>query len=387
VRRHLAAPGVALLLLPLCGARAQRLDATLDAGVANVAYDEYARSSAFVLAPTVAATGTRGSLEGRAALSLFEGGSRSVQVGGAGRLAFAPTRPLSLELVGDGGATVYNDVDPIVAGRAELLAHYRIGALWQLTAGPTIGLVTNTPSARELVGFTAGLSGVAPGAAYGVRVSPSHVGSLAYADTELWGGWARGRFELGGTAGLRTGDLGAGTRAWVSGGAALWIGPSYGLVAGAGAYPAEIVQGVPGGRFATLAFRVRAPGRGRSPAGASPAATLARAISRSRAPDAPTAAVPPAAAGFSVIAARRGHYRLALRAPLARRVELMGDFTNWEPVPLTRAPGGHWEVVLPLAPGARRFNVRVDGGPWTVPQGVPTVADDFGSVVGVLSIL
>lgn len=364
------------------------MDAVLETGVANVAYDQYARSSAFVVAPTVTITGPRGSVEGHGALSLFEGGSRSLQAGGAGRLAFTPAPALALELRGDLGATAYNDVSAIVYGRADVVARYRVGGLWQLAAGPTLGFVTNTPAARQLLGFTAGAWAGDTAGAYGVRVSPARVGPLSYADTELWGGWARGRVELGGSAGVRAGALGAGARAWVNAGLGLRITSHLAVVAGAGAYPAELVQGVPGGRYGTLAVRMRASSRRPAPSLASPVAALARAIGAPPAAGAATPAAEASASDLTITRGRAGRRRLRLRVPRAARVEVMGDFTGWEPAPLTPVGGGWWELVLPpLAPGPYRLNARVDGGPWLVPAGTATLEDDYGGVVGVLSII
>lgn len=385
MRRRFAAPGAALALLPWCELRAQQpLEVTLDAGVASVTYDEYARSSAFVLAPALVAAGPRSSVEARSALSLFEGGSRSVQLGAGGRVASPMRAGLSVELAADAGLTAYNDVPVIGYGRAELVGRYQSGAAWQLAAGPTLGAVSNRPGGRTLVGFTASLSGGDRRAAYGCRVTPTRVGTFGYADTELWGGWSAGRVELGGTAGLRAGGAAVDGSLWLNGAATVWLARRYGVVAGVGHYPADLAQGVPGGRFATLAVRFRTPRRA---AGVRPgAAALARTIAR------PTAAtVNPgngasAAHDLRLTPRRGGVYRIVLRAPGAASVELMGDFTSWQPVPLRAAGGGRWEVALPIMPGARRLNVRLDGGAWTVPDGVATVEDDFGSVVGVLSV-
>ena len=53
----------------------------------------------------------------------------------------------------------------------------------------------------------------------------------------------------------------------------------------------------------------------------------------------------------------------------------------------SRALGaGTWEARLPLAPGVYRVNLRVDGGPWIVPPGLPSVVDEFGGAVGILTI-
>jgi hypothetical protein len=78
--------------------------------------------------------------------------------------------------------------------------------------------------------------------------------------------------------------------------------------------------------------------------------------------------------------------RLALHAPGAALVEVMGDFTEWEPVPLMLQAEGWWVLTRVLQPGIYHVNVRYDGGPWQAPADLPTRADEFGGTVGVLLV-
>lgn len=76
---------------------------------------------------------------------------------------------------------------------------------------------------------------------------------------------------------------------------------------------------------------------------------------------------------------------LRVYAPRARRVEIMADFTGWEPVSLV--PGdGAFTFGTPLAPGTHRVVVRVDGGAWAPAANTPAVDDDFGGRVGLLLV-
>jgi hypothetical protein len=59
-------------------------------------------------------------------------------------------------------------------------------------------------------------------------------------------------------------------------------------------------------------------------------------------------------------------------------VEIMGDFTSWQPVRLARQGDGWWTASLPIPRGTHQMNVRVDGGAWGVPPGLTTVKDEFG---------
>jgi hypothetical protein len=76
---------------------------------------------------------------------------------------------------------------------------------------------------------------------------------------------------------------------------------------------------------------------------------------------------------------------LTVRAPTARTVELMADFTGWEPIRLTRRNGSFVRAVA-LTSGTHRVVVRIDGGAWMPAANTPAVDDDFGGRVGLLLV-
>jgi hypothetical protein len=69
----------------------------------------------------------------------------------------------------------------------------------------------------------------------------------------------------------------------------------------------------------------------------------------------------------------------------SQRVEVAGSFSGWEPVPLTRTPGG-WEARATLHSGRYRVAVRVDGGPWRAPLNLGKVRDEFGGEAGLVVV-
>ena len=81
-----------------------------------------------------------------------------------------------------------------------------------------------------------------------------------------------------------------------------------------------------------------------------------------------------------------GRTVVRVHCPRAARVELAGDFTDWTPVAFDPAGGGTWEARLAIAPGLHQVQIRVDGGPWQVPPGLPTAQGAFAGVAGVLLI-
>lgn len=81
-----------------------------------------------------------------------------------------------------------------------------------------------------------------------------------------------------------------------------------------------------------------------------------------------------------------GWHAVEVRARGARSVELMGDFTDWTPRRLQQVSAQRWRLEVALAPGAHRLALRVDGGEWRPPPGLPTAADEFGGTVGLLVV-
>lgn len=66
-----------------------------------------------------------------------------------------------------------------------------------------------------------------------------------------------------------------------------------------------------------------------------------------------------------------------LRRPDAESVEVVGGFSDWEPVPMERSDGA-WTARLPVTPGLYHFGFRVDGE-WVVPERASgVVSDDWG---------
>lgn len=86
-------------------------------------------------------------------------------------------------------------------------------------------------------------------------------------------------------------------------------------------------------------------------------------------------------------AVRRGDgIVIRLRLPDAHRVEIAGDWNEWTPTPLPESDPGQWELFVALPAGPHRFMVLIDGAPWRIPDGVPSVPDGMGGRVAVLNV-
>jgi hypothetical protein len=81
-----------------------------------------------------------------------------------------------------------------------------------------------------------------------------------------------------------------------------------------------------------------------------------------------------------------GRVRVLLRARgSVDRLEIAGEWSDWEAVSLARHSDGRWITELQLEPGVYRYALLADGE-WTVPEGAVTVSDEFGGVVALLVV-
>jgi hypothetical protein len=78
--------------------------------------------------------------------------------------------------------------------------------------------------------------------------------------------------------------------------------------------------------------------------------------------------------------------RMRVEVPAgAERVELLGDFTLWEPVSMIRR-GDRWEAEIDVPAGTHHYGYLVNGT-WYVPEDVPSAApDEWGRMNAILVI-
>lgn len=156
------------------------------------------------------------------------------------------------------------------------------------------------------------------------------------------------------------------SRQWASGQAAVWLTNKLAAVAGGGREPAQPTRGLPARSFASLGMMLA---YWPIPRGVVPVETPLSLVK-----------------AFEVRAAGTSLQRFTARIGGVETVEIMGDFTGWDPVQLIRRGRDHWELLFPVASGIHQINLRIDGGLWIAPPGVPTVKDGFNGEVGILVI-
>ncbi|HEU0077511.1 MAG TPA: glycogen-binding domain-containing protein, partial [Longimicrobiaceae bacterium] len=77
-----------------------------------------------------------------------------------------------------------------------------------------------------------------------------------------------------------------------------------------------------------------------------------------------------------------------IRIPVAAVAEapsVLGDFTEWKPVPMIRN-GPFWELRLSIAPGIHHYAFRTAAGEVFVPDHLPSTDDGMGGKSAVLVV-
>lgn len=195
--------------------------------------------------------------------------------------------------------------------------------------------------------------------------------TTTYGDLHAYWSHRRGRAELLAGAGVRAGiNRREPWTTWGAGTATIWMTPRMGVGVSAGRALADVVRGVPTVRYVSVALRFAFHDRA--------------GIGRSRPPLSPNGQI----GRIDVRRADDGLRIVTVYAPDASTVEIMADFTEWEPVALTRdtTARGAWTLVRPLVAGTHRVTLRIDGAAWIVPPNLPQVADEFGGAVGLLTV-
>jgi len=346
------------------GAQAPRLEA--DLGGSRIEYDTLSALDALSL--SLLSEWQRPSLFARLSggLTSFRDGGTSLQ--GRGSIAgwIAPSgdgSPLRLELGGGFGGSHHSSGFDVLAGRADARVHV-VGQHYGAWLGASLGGAENTYDSAAVWGIMPNVGAWWQGSQ--VRGSASftyaRVQGEPYPETDLAVTLTRGPLDLSVYAGAREWpyDPGAFDETWAGASAAYWIGRNAAVTLAGGKYAADVLQGLSGGRFLSLGLR----------------------LTPRRVRPIPAQAVAPIV--FTVEQASGG--AIGFEVEGATRVEIAGDWNGWQPEPMEVDTRGRWLVPPGLAPGAYRFNLRVDGDRWYVPEGVPTLDDGFGGTVGVLIV-
>ncbi len=350
-----------------------QLATTVDAGAVRVRYSGTDASAVMSVTPAVTYEHARGVLMSAATLSRFEGGGDAIQAIVAGSVFAGSWRRLHFSAGGaaEGGTFGHGTTTSRMLADARLHWVGEGEGVWLAGLGGASNdaVITRRIQRAELGGWLQ-----RGGVTLSAWVSPVDVqGGLRYTDAESALRWARGPVELLFGAGARSSDA-LGSSTWGGATAAYWLTPHLALVGSGGSYASDPTQSLPGGDYVSLSLRLASR------------PTVRRVEVRRPQPAVPPVVARPVASGFEIAPVRNGRRTIVVVARSARTVELMGDFTDWEVVPLQPTGADRWRVSLPVKPGTHRFNIRVDGGDWGVPPGVTALHDEFSGVVAVLHL-
>jgi hypothetical protein len=353
-----------------------QVDASLDAAASLVKYDGYLASGAAALTPAVTWQSPRTTLAARGSFLVFESGHTSIQ----GLLSAATFSPpvgrLRVEGAVEAGASAYAGFARFAHALGRVRLHV-MGGRWGGWVGPLAGRVSRGGGAQGAWGATAGWWVRVPAGALEAAWTRLTVGDTAFSDVLGRARWRFGPCDLAGSVGGRVASRGGGRGVYGDLSASMRLSEWIALVVAGGTYPSDPVRGSIPGRYLTAGVRLVPR--------ATPRAAEVRQV---RAAFPPGLHEDPARLDRAEVAVERldGLAVLVVRASGASRVEVMGDFTDWQPVALAASGAGRYRYALGLPAGMHRFNLRLDGGPWGVPLGAGSVADEFGGSVGVLIV-
>lgn len=339
---------------------------SLDANVASATYDSYLPSAVYTLAPSVAYAGGPVRIGVDGAFSEFETGHTSGVVALDAAVGTHIAGPLRWELGGEGDVLWYRSNPAVLSGVLTPRIHADHGAL-DAWIGGALGSTDNDFIVGSFVNrFDAGLSYALPYITPSFTVATTRAGTAHY--TDVGGGIAGelGRFAVNCTAGTRAGALLGGVATWFNAELRVAVVSRVSLVFSAGSYPADLVRGAPGAHFFGGGIRLSQAIRVRKPVAAG-ARYNALSPKADVMPDART---------------------LRFAAPANAHVEMMADFTDWQPVAMSEVRPGLYEATLPepIRSGLHRVNIRVDSGDWQAPAELPPVVDDLGGTAGSLVV-
>lgn len=349
--------------------------ASLDLGVSTVRYDGFLPSGAAALAPSIRWERPGASLTAQGTYLRFESGNTSLQGNVTGSLFMAPTHRWRGQVLAAAGASSYAEFANFHHTIGEVRLH-RLGERTGGWIGGAVGRASFGSAPRPVTGVTVAGWAQRAGLQLFALVTRILVGDTTYSDFEAAARSRRGRLVLEGHAGARVWSRGGGRGVYGEGSATLAFSDRWALVLSGGRYPTDAIRGSVSGRYAGVALRLHSaaalrPAPREWPANPPPAGSGGSS----------------GAAGHIEVLAEGAHaVRVAIRAPAAGLVEIVGDFTDWQAVPLERGANGLWQVVVRIPSGLHRIAVRIDGGPWRAPAGARRADDDFGGEVGIFVV-
>jgi hypothetical protein len=352
--------------------------ATLDGGVSWVRYDGFLGSGAAYAAPALRFRTSDLTLGLRGSYLQFESGNAVVQGSFGGSWLTPALGTLQPEVTASGSVSRYagNPTYGHLVGGARVHRAARAHGAW---VGGMVGRSYFGGASSGAAQLEAGAWVAAGPVMLSGVISRTWFVDTAYLDAVAQVRWRPSGVELTGSAGLRAWSNEGGRGGYAEASATVPVSDWLALFASGGLYPSDLVRGVLAGRHLTGGVRISGLtfGGRRSTLPSEVAERL-----RDRARGSPHAL----SARLEILPASSALRTIRVTVNGCDRVEVMADFTDWRPMALTPASSGRFELALEIPPGVHRLNIRLDGGPWAVPEGARIEEDGFGGAVGVMLV-
>ncbi len=364
---------------------------TRDVGFATVAYDNGLTLGALTLSEGTTLERPSGSIFGTGLVSLFNDGRWSMQGTLGGSRLSSPIRlsgpvapwfrTIHGELSVSATSTAQQGIMPTLQLTSQAKLHLS-AENYAARAGAAIARTFDGYSWRTTVWGEFGGWARLGSSVIALTTTPMQLqyGDLL-GDTEGYVSWIARGVTWDASLGVRLGEAQRGTTAWGALTATwpLWRGVQ--ATASLGSYPVDLIQGLPGGRY--VAAGVRLPG-GKFSALLKGAPTPPPIPPPPARPDLPVTERLSLVVGEALDSASLREVRVW--APGVEVVELLGDFTDWIPVPLVRERAGEWVGYYRISSGSHRLNVRLERSDIDVPTNLARVRDEFTGTVGLIIV-
>jgi hypothetical protein len=366
------------LYLTCVPALAAQTTGTVDVGVSTVSVEGFLASGAAFATPSLRFEAPNAMLAVQGTYLVFESGNTVLQGSVFGAALTPRIGRLRGEVSGTAGIGTYADFPRSGHALARGRAH-AIGRGYGMWVGGTAGATFLGPTTRSVSGVGLGAWVTPRIFTLGAHVQRTWVGDTAYLDIEGRARWTLASVEFDGSTGVRTWSRGGGRGVYGEVSARAAVGRRVAVLVSGGRYPSDPARGVLAGRYLSAGLQFRA-----FTVGQRPPPRISRLLRQP--PEEFRLPLSPATVRIELISYSDSQRTIRVHAATARTVEIMADFTDWHPVTMRDLDGGRWELQTSIVPGVHRLNVRVDGGPWLVPQGARVERDEFGGEVGVFVV-
>ena len=353
-----------------------QVTATTDFAFGAIRYQGFLGSAAASVTPGIRFDSPSLSAAAQGSYLVYESGNTLIQGTGAAAWLSPPVRTVRGELSGFGGLSRYASEAVVGYGLARGRVHAMTAArgLW---AGAGVGQVYTPAVTARTSELGLGAWATFPGMAVTLGATRSAAADSTYLDVAASFRWFRGPLEITALLGMRPQSTSNDEGGFGEVVARLALTRSVAAHVAFGEFLGDPLRGAVAGRYVSAGLRVTLLQGG---------STVRAAEERLRSEVRLPFLLPPDAPELLLGNAPVGVRTLTIRGVSADRVEVAGDFTDWEPVTLTRVRGTAWKLPVVLGPGVYRLNVRIDGGPWQVPRGATPQRDEFGGLVGLVVV-